>query len=179
MTDPAVPARPIALVGLRCTGKSSVGAALAELLGRPFVDTDRELARMHGREGERAGGVLERVGLERFRELEAEVVAAVLARTDAPVVATGGGVVETPRLRALLRSAATCVWLTAPLDVLRERLDLDGEPRPSLTGADPRDELARLEERRAPAYRELAEHELDTRRGTPRELAQTLAHRLA
>ena len=35
-------ARPIALLGLRCSGKTSVGRVLAELLGRPFVDLDDE-----------------------------------------------------------------------------------------------------------------------------------------
>jgi hypothetical protein len=35
--------RPIALVGLRCTGKTSVGERLAARLGRPFHDLDREI----------------------------------------------------------------------------------------------------------------------------------------
>jgi len=36
-------ARPLALVGLRASGKSTVGRALAERLGRPYIDLDDSL----------------------------------------------------------------------------------------------------------------------------------------
>jgi shikimate kinase len=37
----------IALIGLRCAGKTSVGAELARILRLPFVDLDREIERMY------------------------------------------------------------------------------------------------------------------------------------
>ena len=36
--------KPIVMLGLRCTGKSTVGRLGADLLGRPFVDLDDEIA---------------------------------------------------------------------------------------------------------------------------------------
>lgn len=154
-------ARPLALVGLRGAGKSTVGRALAERLGRPFVDLDDALAEAFGEAGEGAGGVLRRVGEPRFRELERESLLAALARTDAPVVATGGGVVERADNRADLASRCRCLWLRAAPEVLAARLAQDGTDRPSLTELEPLAEVQALAARRAPLYAEVAELTVD------------------
>lgn len=150
-------ARPLALVGLRASGKSTVGRALAERLGRPYIDLDDALAESFGGEGESAGGVLRRVGEPRFRELEREVLRVALVRSDGPVIGTGGGVVERADNRADLSSLGRVVWLRASPDVLVARLAADATDRPPLTELDAVAEVHALAARRGPLYAEVAE----------------------
>ncbi len=166
----------VALVGLRCSGKSTVGGALAELLGATFVDLDEVVAEADGG-GASAGDLLERIGLDAFRDLEREALASVLATGGPTVVATGGGCVETLACRTMLARVRT-FWLDAPPEVLAARLRADDTPRPSLTGADPAEEFVLLAKRRAPWYAEVSEHTLDATR-SPAELASRIAERLA
>ncbi len=174
------PAR-VCLVGLRCAGKSSVARLLGERLGWPVVDLDPALvAEWNRRRGSRvgsAGELLQEVGVDDFRRLEAEVLAAELTRSAPLVLATGGGCVETAECRRVLVGART-FWLDGPVSLLAARLRADAALRPSLTGGDSAEELALLAERRAPLYREVAEARFDAAL-SPDELARRIAERLA
>ena len=160
--------RTVALVGLRCSGKSSVGRRLATLLALPFVDLDDRTAargRAEGASALGAGELLEAVGLEAFRRIEAEALDEVLDGVrdgGTPcVLATGGGVVETAHCRARLAREAKVAWLSVDPTELGRRLRADPTFRPSLTGADPADELAVLLKRRDPLFREVTTWKLD------------------
>ncbi len=168
--------RPVALVGLRCSGKTSVGRRLAELRGWPFVDLDDRTAARGGATS--AGELFAAVGVEAFRRLEAEALDEVLDGGVPCILATGGGVVETARCRARLAAETTVVWLTADPVVLGRRLRADPTLRPSLTGADPADELAALLQRRAPLFREVATWELASGERDVEEIAADLHVRL-
>jgi shikimate kinase len=178
---PEAPGAPVALIGLRCSGKSSVGAALARLLAVPFCDLDDEVALIAGADS--AGAVIDELGLETFRRLESRALERVLTEADrrggAGVLATGGGVVESAVNRQWLALRTRCVWLRAELPVLRARMVADPTRRPSLTGADPADELEPLATRRAPLYAAVASLELATDDRDVDELARELAARLA
>jgi shikimate kinase len=169
--------RAIALVGLRCSGKTSVGRELAARLGRTLVDLDREIALAAGHES--AGQVIERLGLESFRALERTALADALDAEGAPVLATGGGVVEDPANRALLIERSHPVWLRASAGVLAARMAADPTLRPSLTGADPGAEIDALALRREPLYREVARDTIDTDDLDAAGVASALAARLA
>ncbi len=175
--SPPAPRSRLALIGLRCVGKTSVGRALAELAGLPFVDLDDAiLARARERDlpdAASVGEVLRTLGEPRFRELESACLAEELQRPAPRVLATGGGVVELPANRAALRAAAHVLWLRADVDVLRRRLAADPTSRPSLTGADPAAELAALAKRRDPLYASVAAEYLDTSRASLPDLART------
>lgn len=130
-------------------GKSTVGAEAARLLGRPFVDLDRELedetgARVHQLFAER--------GEEEFRELEEEVAVEALADPAPSVVALGGGAVTSERVRESLAERALTVWLRVDLDEAWRRAA--GPERPLA-----RDEAAfrALYAERAPLYEEAAD----------------------
>ena len=140
--------KPIVLLGLRCAGKSSVGRLVADLLGRPFVDLDDEIAALasdRDMEYDTAGEVLKALGQPAFRKVEAEALSRTLQVQSGCVLATGGGVVELEKNRAALGRRAVCVWLQAELDVLRERLTVDATERPALVGDDPISELGLLD----------------------------------
>jgi shikimate kinase len=171
--DPRAARRVVALVGLRCSGKSSVGRELARLLARPFVDLDDEVAGLAGTDS--AGAVIEELGLDAFRRLEARALERLLSSGEPGVLATGGGVVELPLNRQWLALHTRCVWLRAEPALLCARLLADPVLRPSLTGADPADEIEGLARARAPLYAEVAEYTLDVGEAPPEALAQRIA----
>jgi shikimate kinase len=157
---PPLDPRPIALVGLRASGKTTLGKLLSARLGRSFVDLDAEVelldAALRGtRDVRRAGEILREEGEPRFRDLEERALERVLSRTEPLVLATGGGVVERARNRLLLRTRARCVWLAVPVEELQRRLQSDPTSRPPLDGCDAVAEVPALLARRAPLYRGL------------------------
>lgn len=141
----------LVLVGMRGSGKSTLAAALGERWGCEVIDTDRLFEREHGA----IGAFVESQGWGAFRREEARLFRSSLAG-NGRVLALGGGAIETDEVRGLLRHEPCVVHVVAPAHVLRERLDPDDPARPSLTGADVRDELAALLERRIPLYDEVA-----------------------
>ena len=158
--------RHVALIGLRGSGKSTVGALLARALQRPFVDLDDDLAREYA--GAKAlspvptaGEVLARIGEPAFRDLEESALERVLAREEPLVIATGGGVVESAENRERLARSATCVWLRVEVHELERRLEREATLRPSLTGAGPAAEIRILADRRNPLYAQAADLALD------------------
>ncbi len=159
MGNDGMPAR-IALVGYRGSGKTSIGVALAHALGWRFIDTDAVVS-------EQEGGDIARIFRERgeayFRTKESEALIASLTGTNV-VIATGGGIVESPDNRALLHGKAFTVYLSASVETLLSRID--GTDRPPLTGLPMKDEVRTVVERRMPYYREAAHAVVDTGQGT-------------
>src|SRR5438445_548260 len=66
----------LALVGLRGTGKSSVGRILADRLGRPFADADVELEAASGRS---IPSIFEELGEPCFRDWEERMLGELTA----------------------------------------------------------------------------------------------------
>jgi len=138
----------IVLIGLPGTGKTTVGRAVAERLGRQFIDIDHEIQRAVGRS---AADVLATDGEPRLRSLEREAVATAV-RSAGAVIATGGGTVLDPLNRWQLMDHGLRVRLDAPIDQLATRLRSDTTtPRP-LLGGDLEGGLRRTGETRAPVY---------------------------
>jgi shikimate kinase/3-dehydroquinate synthase len=89
----------IVLVGFMGAGKSTGARSLAAELGGQALDSDREL---EARLGEPIESYFDRLGEDAFREQEASVVCELLAREDAPVIALGGGAVQSEQVREAL-----------------------------------------------------------------------------
>jgi len=89
------------LVGFMGAGKTTVGHIVAERLGQPFVDSDVLIEQRLGRN---IRDIFRTEGETYFRELEHATVAE-LVRGQEAVIALGGGAVEDPRTRAVLRNA--------------------------------------------------------------------------
>ena len=137
----------VALIGLRCAGKTTVGRALAAQLACGFVDGDELLAQAVGQS---AGEYLAAVGEPAFREKEAAVTIPALASAHAQVLALGGGAVTTPAIRcALVRPGLFVAFLLA-------RLERDGAARPRLLDLPLRAEIEALQAARLPFYQQLA-----------------------
>jgi shikimate kinase len=146
----------IVLVGPMGSGKSTVGRALAEMLGRPFIDTDEVVARDSG---ESISQLMATRGEGAFRDLE---VAAVKEATSTPgsVIACGGGAVLRPSNVEALRDAGTVVYLRVSPAVAAARLG-EGTGRPLLEGGPVEETLSALITEREPAYRAVADYTAD------------------
>lgn len=151
--------RTIVLMGLRGSGKSTVGRHLASWGGRPFIDLDDVTAQLLG--GNSVQAVWSRYGEVAFREAEVRALEEAL-RNKGAVIALGGGTPTAPGAAAILkreRDAGRCrvIYLAATAQNLRERLrGADNSDRPSLTGADPLEEIEAVLAARDGLYREVA-----------------------
>jgi shikimate kinase len=164
--------RPIALVGLRCVGKSTVGALLARKLELGFVDLDEcvKFALQSDCCSSHAPSLAEWIrahGWEAFREREAEELARLLDDGAARVIATGGGAVERGDNRRRLEQRARVVWLRENLSALVARFLAAPGERPALTDLPPAAEFARIEALRSPLYAEVAAWTVDGRGRSP------------
>jgi len=144
---PARLVRPVVLIGLMGAGKSSVGSRLADLIGVPFADSDKEI--------ERAANltipeIFERYGEPHFRDGERRVIARLLDGRP-QVLAIGGGAFMDPETRALIAARAVSVWLKADLHTLVQRT-AGRSHRPLLNQGDPRRTLEQLMATRYPVY---------------------------
>lgn len=119
MTDEALP-RPIVLVGLMGSGKTTVGRALAERLDFRFIDNDTGIEAEYDATG---AELADRLGVKRLHQLEAAQLANSLERfgSEPVVIAAAASVVDDAECRN--RLADHCVvWLDAPPDYLAQRL---------------------------------------------------------
>lgn len=151
----------IVLMGVRCTGKSTVGRCLAEKIGVPFTDTDELIE-------ERTGRLISRIVAEKgwpaFRAAEKAVIRE-LAAAERGVIALGGGAVCDADNVAVLKAKGVFVWLSARPEEIASRMGkdaADGAERPSLTGAPSVDEIRAVMAEREPLYRRLADLVVDT-----------------
>jgi len=89
-------------------GKSTVGAQVAERLGRPFVDLDGAL---EAELGLSVAAIFRERGEPAFREAEERLACDALAEPGPAVLAFGGGAVTSERVREDLRRRALTVLL--------------------------------------------------------------------
>lgn len=149
----------LTLVGLPGSGKSTVGRQLARRLGLAFTDTDHAIEQ---RIGCSIREFFDREGEAAFRDIE-EAVIDELARSDAGVIATGGGAVLRPTNRERLRAGGHVIYLRSTPEELFRRLRHDTN-RPLLQVADPLARLRALYDERDPLYRETAHFVIETGR---------------
>lgn len=157
----------VVLVGPMGSGKSTVGALLAERLGVPYRDTDADIVAAQGRE---IADLFVDEGEPYFRELERQAVAAAVA--DHPgVLALGGGAVLDAGTRALL-AGLPVAYLSMDVEEAVRRVGL-GAARP-LLAVNPRRQWRELMEARRPLYTEVARVVVATDDRTPEEVAQAV-----
>jgi shikimate kinase len=166
--------RHLVLVGLMGVGKTTVGEVVAHRLGRQLVDSDLRIEALTGRTVKQ---ILEADGVDEMRRIEAAALFDALADADPRVIAAAAGVVLDPDDRARLNAAdAEVVWLSADPTVLAPRTATRAH-RPWLDD-DPVGTLRRMEDERAPLYREVADRTVAVDGLTPDEIAdRILAYR--
>lgn len=150
-------------------GKSAVGRALANRLGRPFLDADQELERRLGVDLAR---VFELEGEAGFRRRERDLLAELTLQPGV-VLATGGGAVLDADNRRLLGSRGRVVFLAASVATQVRRARHTAH-RPLLRDTDPAARLGELYALREPLYRDLADLVVETDDRSPSEIVATI-----
>jgi len=154
----ADPSKPhLILVGLPGSGKTTIGQAVAERLGRTFLDLDQEIER---REGQSISQIFGEKGEPYFREKEHELTVE-LKLVGNMVIAPGGGWVGNPANIALVRPPSHLIYLRVRPETALKRLGPLRAMRPLLTRPDPLGELNRLLAARKASY-ESSDHVVDT-----------------
>jgi XRE family aerobic/anaerobic benzoate catabolism transcriptional regulator len=149
---------PIALLGVRGAGKSTIGPALAKKLAVPFVEVDQRIEQAAGL---RLSEIFELHGEAYYRRLEREVLMQLLADGVSKVLATGGSIVNDPMNFALLRERARTVWLRARPEDHWNRVVAQGDRRPMAGSPHAFEELRALLAAREGLYAR-AEHAVET-----------------
>lgn len=154
----ADPSKPhVILVGLPGSGKSTVGAAVAERLGRTFLDFDVELER---REGRSVSQIFAEEGEGYFRRKERDLTEE-LRLVGNMILAPGGGWIGDGGVVAMLRPPGRLVYLRVRPATALTRLGPNRALRPLLSRPEPLVELERLYRARQAAY-EGADETVDT-----------------
>jgi shikimate kinase len=158
------------LVGYMGCGKTRVAEILGRWTGWPVRDLDRDI---EARAGLSVPEIFESQGLDSFRALEAATLRDL--PEDAPLwLATGGGTVENPANGELLRSRGLVVWLDAPWEVLRQRIEGDGTARRPMVGHLGWDGLRTLYRRRQRLYARVADFRLRSDQADALAVARTV-----
>jgi shikimate kinase len=153
----------VLLIGMRGSGKTTIGRMVAAGLSSGFVDLDdatiKELAAATVAEAWRVHGE------GAFRAAEVRALAAAL-RIHPGVLSLGGGTPMAAGAAEIIKRAqvagARVVYLRAPAATLRARLEGKMGNRPSLTGADPLAEIDAVLAKRDPGYLAIADLVVNT-----------------
>lgn len=137
-------AKNLVVTGFMGTGKSTIGKAVAERLGREFVDMDEVIAIRAGRT---IAQIFADDGEDAFREAESALARELGERVDL-VIATGGGTLLRAENRRALEENGLIVCLTCAPEEIACRLAGDGT-RPLLSGSLPKPTDRRDESQRA------------------------------
>ena len=129
----------IYLTGYMGSGKTTVGQALADVLHRPFLDSDHMITERTGRT---IPELFEKEGETEFRLIEKRVIRDIAKRTN-HVIALGGGAILSEENRNHLSETGTTVALLFPPEVLMRRL-IFSKSRPLLNGTDGKNRLEKI-----------------------------------
>lgn len=153
----------IMLIGMPGCGKTTIGKALAQKLGRPLADVDEKIV-------EEAGcsipEIFAKEGEEGFRQREHKALAEI-AKESGLIISAGGGIVTRPENRDPMEENSVVVWLRRDI----HKLPTDGRP---VSQSVPLDELYR---RRAPLYEAAAQVTVDNN-GTVDETVDEIIRRV-
>jgi shikimate kinase len=170
--------KPLYLIGYRCTGKSTTGKLLANLLGCPFFDTDRIIEEKFKTT---IAKMVKQRGWEYFRQKERQVLLDTRQPSNT-VVATGGGIVLDPENRRFIQTHGICAWLFADSATIVKRLLADiksHESRPRFSSDSLSLETQKILALRTPLYREIGQIQINTSCHSPKEAAAIIKRRVS
>ena len=153
------------LLGFMGSGKTTI----ARKLDSDFVDMD---ALLEDRLGMPIARFFEEKGEAAFRQLEEEVLADLL-KTD-KVISTGGGIVISPRNRALLKQNPDNIYLKADFETLYQRISADKDNQRPLFLKNSKEELLAIFNERQDWYEEVASQIVDVSSLNPEEIIEEL-----
>lgn len=151
----------IYLIGYRCTGKTTIGNALAKRLNRGFLDTDEMIV---AKNKMTIAQMVSENGWEFFREQEHQAVQKA-SELKNHVVATGGGAMLDPKNVAAIKKTGKVVWLKARPETIEKWMVKDKKThdnRPGLTEKGVLEEIEEILESRTPLYEAASDYKIVT-----------------
>jgi XRE family transcriptional regulator, aerobic/anaerobic benzoate catabolism transcriptional regulator len=145
----------IALIGLRGAGKSTLGASLAQQMGIPFIELDREI---EADAGMPLDEIFSLYGQSGYRRIEKRALDRVLDEHDQAVISVGGGVVSEKQTYARLLSSCYTVWIKALPEQHMARVIGQGDFRAMAGNDEAMEDLRRILEAREPLYQKADLH---------------------
>lgn len=140
------------LIGPTGVGKTTIGRNLASKLNMDFFDSDIEIEKVTG---VNISWILDLEGEQGFRKREEKVIQNVAHKNNI-VLATGGGSVQSIKVRNCLSSKGIVIYLKSTIEQQISRIKLD-KTRPLLRSSDPTKILKAMEIVRNPLYNEIAD----------------------
>ena len=161
----------VALIGFMGTGKTVIGAKLAQVLDKEFIELDELIVQKAGKS---IPQIFAEEGEIQFREYEMEICKEISQRENL-VIACGGGIVLNKLNLDYLRQSSIIICLKSSPEVIFQRISKDGkEKRPLLNKPDPKAEISKLLKFRAPFYNAATEHQIDTSKLTVDEVVEKI-----
>ena len=112
-----VPGSCLVLIGMPCSGKSTLGRLISKKTGWAWVDTDYLLESWWGMPLQ---VIRDRLGLDGFLSAEQEMISSL--KSYRTVISTGGSVVYSPRAMAVLAELGRIAFLRAGIETIKMRL---------------------------------------------------------
>lgn len=152
----------IVLIGMPGCGKSTIGALLAQKLGRNLVDADAQIVALANKS---IPEIFAGDGETGFRDLETQVLTQ-LGRQSGLILATGGGCVTKERNYPLLHQNGSIFWLQRDIGLL----PTDGRPLSQSS------RLSEMYARRKPLYEAFSDFVIDNNGRCEDTVAAIWAH---
>ena len=160
----------VILIGMAGSGKSTIGARLAQEMGWALLDSDSLLEALYGC---RLQDLTDAIPRDAFLDVECTVICAI--RAQRTVIATGGSVIYREAAMKHLASLGHIVHLDVPLPEIERRIARNPQRGLSLG---PGQGVADLQRERAPLYAAWAHLRCDAGRGTPARCARWIMRNL-
>ena len=163
--------KPIALIGMMGSGKTTIGKQLAKELHLPWHDSDLFIEQTTH---EQIKDIFATKGEAYFRKLETRALQTLL--TFPGILSTGGGIIIQKENREQLKNNAYVIFLEASIQTLVTRID--DQNRPLLQNEPMEQKLRTLYDKRESLYRECAHDTIKTDHKTIEEIVTLIKQKL-
>ncbi len=173
--------RPVALTGMKHTGKTTIARLLAARLGVPSYDTDVLIAELSGKTPRE---LADEGGSELMHSWETRAIETLRDRLAGrqAVIATGGGLADNADGFAALKELGACVYLDTDFDTLYDRIEAsaqrDGRMPSFLRGPNPRADFRAIFDRRTKIYATMCDIRVIAGGKGPAEIASEISEYL-
>ena len=167
----------IILIGFRCTGKTTIGKKLAEVLNWKFLDLDVEIQK---KTGKTIKEMVEEKGWDYFRKLEKEEMKKLKNIKNAVIALGGGSVIHQEEMEKLLNGSLV-IWLYSSPEVILERIRKDEKTalqRPPLKDSDLEKEIKNVLEERISLYEKFSHFKIDTGKKSIEEVVKKILNQM-